>query len=315
MASGVGIDFPSDTWAARFKVATGVPIYEGGVPGDNVAGTPARQMATPAVLRNAFTIPTSGSVTIPNGAGASSAFNPFQKLVFQSLPPWNVLPASFSGVQGKLDKTDYGSIFTNYRFTPNAGQYPASPLVVPAGTAMTALEGLNRRGHAQIYWVGHNDVREGGTSLVVPAIAAMAAYNNSNPKRYIVFGLSNDNTSGSGTVLHTDILSVNASLSSAHGANYLEIRNYLISSGLAHAGIAPTAGDNADIAADIVPRSLRRSSNTGHLGKKGQQVVADLAVDKATALGWFTDAPPPPPPPPPPPGVAPSFFPFFGMDS
>jgi lysophospholipase L1-like esterase len=89
---------------------------------------------------------------------------------------------------------------------------------------------------------------------------------------------------GIGTQAYNDTQTINAWLAANYPNNYFDLRGYLISSGLAAAGITPTTSDNSDIASDTIPGSLL--ADGVHLNDAGQKVMAQKVHDVMVAKGW-----------------------------
>jgi hypothetical protein len=107
-------------------------------------------------------------------------------------------------------------------------------------------------------------------------------------KRFLVLGETNsaaeaalpNPTSGA-----TSVLVLNSRYRRQWGRRYVDVRGYLINYGLSDAGVTPTSQDIADIAAGIVPSSLR--SDALHLNTSGYIIVAALVKLRLKELGWY----------------------------
>lgn len=159
-----------------------------------------------------------------------------------------------------------------------------------------------RRPYNVVIWAGRNNYTDPVT--VKADIAAMVA--SLGHTRYLVMGVINgnyppgENVGGSG---YNTIVGLNADLATLYGTRFIDIRSYLISSGLADAGITPTSQDLTDIANDIVPLSLRADNvhlNTAGNALVAAKVAASLApiypaaerVVSPNAFPYFFSAPP-----------------------
>lgn len=144
-----------------------------------------------------------------------------------------------------------------------------------------------RRLNNVVFWVGRNDRSSGISPTTTKAnIAAMVA--SLGHTRYLVLGILTADTETTGTASHTEITALNTDLAAIYGAQFFDIRGYLISSGLAAAGITPTAGDNTDIAGNTVPRSLRVDGI--HLTTAAYALVAAQVNAKLDAAFFTGDA-------------------------
>lgn len=115
----------------------------------------------------------------------------------------------------------------------------------------------------------------------------MVAYLNA-PKRFLVMSILTSGADVSGSAGYISILARNAQLATAYPDNYLDMRGYLIASGLSDAGITPTTQDNTDIAADTVPTSLR--DDTIHPNAIGHWVIARRIAKFIVDKGWVDPA-------------------------
>jgi hypothetical protein len=131
-----------------------------------------------------------------------------------------------------------------------------------------------------VIWAGRNNLNAPAT--VKADIAAMV---DAIPHtRFLILGLVNQSTEVAGSAPHTDIVALNADLAALYGDHFFDIRAWLIASGLADAGIAPTPTDLADIAADCTPTSLRSDNlhwNTAGGGAIARQVLRIFAAQIA----------------------------------
>lgn len=80
---------------------------------------------------------------------------------------------------------------------------------------------------------------------------------------------------------------VNERMRAAFPATYAEVRRYLVTDGLRITGIPATAEDEANIAYDFPPRSLRTDNgNPSHLNEPGRRVAAARLDDLLRERGW-----------------------------
>lgn len=161
---------------------------------------------------------------------------------------------------------------------------------------------------AHICWCGHTNVNRANNTpqLIVPTLQEMASYDPPGAAarvpagQFMAMGLTGSPLFPRGTptydlTVHDTTApftqSINEQIAAAFGQLYVDMRSYLIQSGLAKAGLPTSAEDQANIAADVPPRSLRTdvpSANDAHLNDAGRWVVAQRLADQArsAALGW-----------------------------
>lgn len=112
-------------------------------------------------------------------------------------------------------------------------------------------------------------------AIVLADIAEMVAYAGHN--RYLILSIVNNSSEISGTAGHTEVLSVNSSLSSVYGTRYLDIRTALINS---YNPLIPQ--DVIDFGNDIPPSSLRLDNV--HFNDKANLIIANLLATKINLL-------------------------------
>jgi lysophospholipase L1-like esterase len=152
-------------------------------------------------------------------------------------------------------------------------------------TARVVADVSNDLRYINIFWMGTNDSTGDGSpaamatwkSTMLANIATSVAKVQGN-NRYLVCGI---------VIIEGGFLSSNqsyltdldATMSSLYGERFVDIRAYLQSKN------DGSANDLADIAAGLVPRSLR--SDTIHCNDKGYQLVAECYQAKLASLGWI----------------------------
>ena len=261
---GGGTSYPS----ILSTMARGFVITEEGIGGETSTQIAARQNGVLNALSvTGNSIPASGPVVVTANTAAVPSVQ----------GDWSSY-GTLVGIPGLLRRqSDDSFLFTR----TTAGSVTSCP----AGSAFTTDEGVLRRSTPMLLWVGRNNASSRAT--VNADIAAMVAYSTSS--NYLVLSVLNGASEGVGTTAYTNIVTnLNADLATTYGTKFLDVRGYLVVHGLTDAGITATTGDVADVAADIVPRSLRYDSV--HLNAAGYSVVATQVYNKLRALGLLTGA-------------------------
>ncbi len=237
-------------WPSQVGKAAGLTVYNEGIGAQTstqvavrmnaYAGTQAQTFAS------AFTIPTSGSVTV--------AFPPGDEPCYQAgiQGPAVLLATVVSGVTYEGKCTQAGS---SYRFTPTA--YPAGAVNVPAGNAWTAVLGSEMSGWVSIE-AGRNNYQS--PSVVLADIAAMVAVARRNTTHWSVMTILNSDLEPIGTAQYRTIRSENARLASLYGSHVVDIRSALVSH--YDRSFAPDVADHGN---DIPPLSLKSGWVLGRL--------------------------------------------------
>lgn len=263
----------------------------GGVPGTLDYSSFANITATISSSTMTVTAITGGTVTVG------------QLIYANGVPPGTTITALGTGTGGIGTYTISSSLSFSgtfysmaHRFTRTTGGSAVSvgsspvPLVVNAGT-------LNNFG--ETIWVGRNNLNE--PSQIMADIAAMVANLGSN-KHFVIISIMNGSGEGIGTGTYNSVVAINSLIQATYPNNYIDLRGYLANSitingqtttqGLVDAKITPTSTDLSDIAANIVPSSLRTDSL--HLNNIGYPLIANLVVVKLSPnllLGLGTNVP------------------------
>lgn len=135
---------------------------------------------------------------------------------------------------------------------------------------------------ATVIWAGRNDKSNFGSwgQRTIDAIADMTdALEAVGNTRYIVLAVTNNGgeyaaAGGTAAANYAEIVALNASLESIYGAKFWDVREWMISDGLAAVGITPTAGDLVDISRDVIPTSLRVDATNVHFNTVGNDAIA-----------------------------------------
>ena len=105
--------------------------------------------------------------------------------------------------------------------------------------------------------------------------------------RVIVVGEWNASTAPPGTTIGDAVIAFNKAAADRWGARFVDVRDYARRYGLSDAGITPTSGDNTDIAAGVIPRTLRRDDiHPTQASTAGYMALARPIAERITALGW-----------------------------
>ncbi|WP_155926223.1 hypothetical protein [Mycolicibacterium sp. CBMA 234] len=124
----------------------------------------------------------------------------------------------------------------DFSFIPDAPLDTAVPL--PPGSTFAGDDGVEYRGCFEIIWAGANNQEQ--PAAIVRDIASMVTF-LSGPPHYLIIGT---------------IPTTSDALAKTYGPRFVDLRSWLVSDGLAAAGVAPTAADTEAVAAGIVPPSL-----------------------------------------------------------
>ncbi len=254
------------TLPAAVAAALGRPVENRGVGGQTSTQVAGRQGGIPiAVTVSGDAIPSSGSVTCTSVAPH----------VLHNV--WSVV-GTLAGVQGTLT-IDGSLVYTFSRIgSGDAVACPPGSIFVPSWASDNRVKTL-------LIWSGRNN--HANRATVIADILSMVDYLSTRQVRVLVLSVVNSVTEVAGSSAHTSILALNGDLSRLFGDCYVDVRRYLIDSGLSEAGIPPTADDLTDMAADTIPRSLRvGSGDTLHLNGSANIVAGTFIARVMRAKGW-----------------------------
>ena len=256
------------------------------VGGETSRAIAARQGGQPAVFKPVGgSFPASGAVDVTLGyADGGSAWPLLQGsatyLGHVTLPSGTTIPGTFGIIRDPAATQYVHHSGDRYTFTRTT-----------AGTAATVFGGApfyydiadQARSNIFVIWAGRNNYAE--TDQVIGDIQAMVQHQFSQYKRFVILSEHNASTAASGSSEWTQIKTLNDRLRQLYGRRFIDTRRYLIDSGLAHAGLAPTTQDTTDISNDVVPISLR--ADNLHLNGNGSTIVAALIKSRLIELGWY----------------------------
>lgn len=270
---GGSIPYPT---ALATLLGAGYSVSNYGVGGESSLSVLSRHGSLLPKLVNSVNIPADlslvaiGTTTVPNIV--SDWDNIYQiKLLVQE-----------TAINGGINPMLINNVECNLSYT--AGTYYINRVV--AGTAVTFAAGskIYTRGNfvlrateVLLLWVGTN----GGYTTTQDLINQIkSAINISGVSKYIVIGLHFNATY---TIAQWEQLE--ADMMSAFGSHYYNNRKYLVTNGLADAGITPTAQDLIDIGNGYPPTSLR--FDLIHFNTASYNIVATQVKNIGTSLGYW----------------------------
>jgi lysophospholipase L1-like esterase len=142
-----------------------------------------------------------------------------------------------------------------------------------------------------IIWAGRNDILQSVDPSVTEAnIASMvAALTSAGNTNYVILSITNDSDEPSGSAGYNAVIALNNYFGTTYGSHYLDLRSFLVNSGLADAGLSPTGQDLADISNDVPPTSLHADSV--HFNTTGYTEIAKYVESHISLLQPSSRAP------------------------
>lgn len=266
-ALGGGVSYPAEL----SRLVPGVPVFKRGWPGEKTKAIAQRQGSVPMMVTVTGGVLPATTAAIPVTVDASIYIGAD---AVQGVAEGLGLPGSINGVSGRLT----GNISSGFNFTRNA---PGGAYNCPDPLPWVDEWESTHRDANQIIWTGRNNVNVGFDD-VVPYTQTMVDYQIAGD--YLVLSVMTRSDEPSGSAGYNRVVGWNNALSAAHGANYYDIRGYLIANGLTAAGITPTAEDTSAIANNTVPPSLLADGL--HPNAACYKVIAAAVKTKITEMGW-----------------------------
>jgi hypothetical protein len=275
-------------WPDTFAAALGVDVVnlaQGGAASANIA---TRLGALQPLITLASNKITAGSY--PSNVVTVTAISPSDGW-HNSVIAGNQLDifGTIAGVAGIL-RQDF-SVANTFKFLPFAtlgADVPVSagtPFICTGDGAHPTDDGSQHRDKTLIIWFGPNNDQT-NTTAMIRDVTSMQNHLTSAGKKFYLLSMTSDGSNA---------IAANAALKAAFPKQWIDVRGYLMTNGLADAGITPTGSDTTAIAAGNIPRSFRPLSSV-HMtqtaydvvGRYVAKVIADNAVTvagKPVALG------------------------------
>ncbi len=258
-------------WVQRLQTLFGtrLRVVNCGVGGEGMRQVAARQGGVPMYNSSAFMLPSSAASTVQVGTWSSWVYDGF----FKSSKDNGNVPLLLQGESGRdegfmtvnpcyvdgiectlaIDISNWDPLTATYTLKRN--QNGSANRVIAAGTPLFTAAAKNLKQSASVFWFGTNDAFGGG-AVDVPELIdwyrRCIAY--SGASRYVVVGIYGG--TGISGMSVGDLEDMEAEMFAAFGLHYFNIRRYAITNALGDAGITPTGGDTAAIAAGQCPPSL-----------------------------------------------------------
>jgi hypothetical protein len=269
-AGGAGTTYPNALQG--FLTAVGYPgtVYNAGVGGETSVTITARSGANPFIVDVVGgVIPASGAVVVT-----------FREINGQIVRPLlqgtgissGLFAGSLHGVPGviTLVKPNGGSTWdpaNYYQFTRDT---PGAEVTANRPYPYYTNFSNSRRGDINLMWIGQNGP---SNTRAIEDARAIVQHMTALDKRFLVISKP------------TSTDADDAAWFAEFGRRFVPIRKYLVEFGLSDAGIAATSQDTADMAAGIVPVSLR--SDAIHWLGPAYSILANVVFKRFNELGWI----------------------------
>ncbi|MFT3982803.1 MAG: hypothetical protein QM697_02755 [Lachnospiraceae bacterium] len=238
-------------YGVRAETAKAIAIREGAVP-----------IFVGACVISEEAVPVAVEVTSGDGSGIQLLKNGSA----------GVNPCYIGGIAGTLS---YDGSAGRYYFTRAS---KGEAVRIEAGSRLTTDGMVSRRkGDVLIIFSGTNDGPDASSIYdIIEVQRAMLDY--ADCKKYVIIGLTCKK-------VMPEIEEVNKILAKEYGEHFLDIRSYLLSYGLAEAGLTPTAQDRADLKNGEIPSSLRKDYVHGNT--YFYEILAGQVYRKLEYLGYI----------------------------
>jgi lysophospholipase L1-like esterase len=193
---------------------------------------------------------------------------------------------TISGVSGII-RTDDSGVWTFTRDEDGEAVAVSDGVqAVITGSTSFISDPEARRSDTLIIWAGRNGLAsDRATHIEVrDCILSIVEYAKPACKRFLVVSVCNGSAEYADTTMHTRIKDTNAELAATFGANFVDLRKYMVNHAIYDAGIEPTEQDLADIAGDTIPDSLRYDAV--HLINTGYEMAGKFLARQIKSRGW-----------------------------
>lgn len=258
--------------SSRLATATGWDVVDGAIGGERSYDIAARPSANPMIATiDGNAIPASGPVFV-----TPRTSDKVTTVTLMKQGSKLVNPVSIAGVTGTLAWVEADG---RYRFT-RAADGAAVPVPYPVPILTFGRDAYSSR--SLIIQIGRNNTSE--LDRIVEDVHALTHWLRPGRRRFLVGAISTSGAEVVGTNGYNTVAAINAALKKEFGFRFVDWRRRLVDEGLARAGIIPTPQDEADVAGDTVPISLR--SDVLHLNDAGKDVQITSYTDRLRAIGW-----------------------------
>lgn len=261
----------------RLYELSGVPTYNFGLSGQMSDAIASRQGGAPTYYApSGGVIPASGAVNL-----LPAVPGPLRGLA-APVP----LACRLAGVDGVFTWDGKSAVFTRDTAGDAVTVAAAVPVYIYPDTT-TAVQGSTPKGtrfelHDEcinVFWIGRNNLSE--TDRIISNLTAMVDYVKNAGKKIVVLADFNSASEGTGSAGYAQMMELNRRYKALYPEYYCEINGTDIRQNfISHANPA-SAGDMADVAAGLTPRSLRYDTlhPSQALSGNGGSLTPDLALE------------------------------------
>ncbi|MDQ1214594.1 hypothetical protein [Pantoea anthophila] len=261
----------------RLYELSGVPTFNFGLSGQMSDAIASRQGGAPSYYAPAGgVIPASGAVNL-----TPAAPGPLRGLA-APVP----LKCSLAGVDGVFTWDGSNAVFTR----DAAGQavtvgaalplyiYPVTTTTVQGSTAKDTLYTLHDE-CINLFWIGRNNLSE--TELIISNLTAMVEGVKNIGKKIVVLGEFNSASEVTGSAGFAQMTELNRRYRALYPQYYCEINGTDIRQNFLNHANPASAGDMADVASGVTPRSLRYDTlhPSQALSGNGGSLTPDMALE------------------------------------
>lgn len=261
---------------AYLGTVLGLPAFQGGVPGQT--STEAAFRAGGMEMWASVTggvIPTSGGVAVEVAVPAA---------MWKADAAWTFAVTAHLEDGTKIAGTLVKAIGNTWTFTPTS---LAEETEVPREMRLVSDHATANAQRGIIFRAGRNNLDQ-ATIIRDYRMVRDWVYATQARPRFLALPLYNPATATAGTGTYDTYMAINEAIAEEMGADFYDLRRWFYKYGLSAAGITPTTQDLADIAADVVPTSLRyQGTDNTHLSPTGRRTEAAQIAHVITSKGWF----------------------------
>jgi lysophospholipase L1-like esterase len=251
-----------------------VDVVNMGVGGENTNTILGRDGAIPFVVKDDFTIPSEvESVEINFISENGKDVAPLRQ------GSRGMDSVSIAGIEGviSIEQESYTSEKYTYYFTRRTA---GASVDVTAGTEIITSASTQCLDYIPIIFIGQNGGYDDINDLIAQqrAIISHQKMSELNQGKFIIVGLH--------TGTEDSRRELEAAMQAEYGDQYINLRDYMATSGLKDAGIEPTEEDKEMMADGMTPASLMNSDKL-HFNEAGYKLIGNLIYERMDELGYF----------------------------
>lgn len=245
-----------------------IPVYNMGVPGEEVDTILGRSGAIPYILTASIRIPADTSRV--EVFFRSQTGNKVSPLLYGNA---GLETVSINGIEGKLTVEGHSSGYSYFFQRSEAGELAYASAGTPIITAGSKID----KNMIPVILIGASGGYETSYELMRKNQMLAEMYGD----RYIIIGIP--------TGTRASRAQMEALMQETFGDKYINLREYMCTDAFTDSGLTPTQFDEPYISEGTVPVSFRYSADNGHFNDTGYTILGKIVYQRMDELGYFDE--------------------------